>query len=110
MADSRQVILITQFFAPEQIGSGPYLFEIAKWFANKNYETEVITNRPYYPYKQVFSEYQKKKLDKENLNNVFIKRVKPFIPKKIIFSKEVFLIYSFFSKYFLKTVSDHIIK
>lgn len=82
MNSTKQVTFITQYYGPEKIGSAPYITEIAEWFAAQNYLVKVFTNRPFYPFKKVFDNYRNGAKDVEDLNEVKVRRIKPYIPKK----------------------------
>jgi len=80
--EKKSVHIVTQYFYPEEIGSAPYITEISKWFAHNNYITTVLTNRPYYPYNEVYELYIGGNKDHEIIDGVILDRVKPSIPKK----------------------------
>jgi colanic acid biosynthesis glycosyl transferase WcaI len=81
-ADRLDILMLTQYYSPEPIGTAPYAADLAEWLFAENAKIEVLTNRPYYPEKSVFPEYQNGLRDKETLNNVSVVRLKPFVPQR----------------------------
>src|SRR3712207_651253 len=49
-----RVLILTQWYWPELIGTGFYSADLAEWLAGKGSQVAVITNRPSYPGTKVF--------------------------------------------------------
>lgn len=55
---SDPVLFVTQHYAPEEIGSGPYCTDIAQFLCLRGRHVTVLTGRPHYPDPDRFSGYQ----------------------------------------------------
>jgi len=49
MSESRAVLLLSQFYAPERVGSAPYMTDLAEWLAERGVEVDVACADPHYP-------------------------------------------------------------
>lgn len=83
-------------FKPELTGIGKYTGEMAEWFANNDNEVVVITAMPYYPEWKKHKNYNGKLWHTEKINNLTIKRVPIYIPRKVNSIKRIIHEFSFF--------------
>ena len=54
----RRVLILSQFYAPEKIGSAPVMAEIAEWLAANGFDVTVLAARPHYPEMVVPPDYR----------------------------------------------------
>lgn len=71
----KSLLVVTQWYRPELIGTAFYSTEMAEWFAKGGTETTVLTNRPSYPGNEVFPEYGDGSRDIESLDGVTVRRL-----------------------------------
>lgn len=76
----KSVLLVTQHYWPEPIGSAPYLTDLAEWLAEQGSDVRVLTCRPHYPDGIVPPAYRKGRRDSESRAGVLIERLPPFRP------------------------------
>lgn len=76
------VLMLTQYYIPEPIGTAPYAADLAQWLVDQGARVQVLTNRPYYPGTEVLPTYQDGSRDRETLESVPIVRVKPLVPQR----------------------------
>ncbi|MCP1384364.1 WcaI family glycosyltransferase [Runella salmonicolor] len=81
-------------FSPELTGSGKYTGEMATWFAENNFNVEVIAAVPHYPEWKLNSKFENK-WSIEKKDNLIIKRCPIFIPKDITGYKRILHEFSF---------------
>ena len=74
------MLFVTQYFAPEQIGSGPFCAELAEWWAHNDGPVRVLTGRPHYPGFKVFPGYGGRRQRDEVAGGVTVTRVGNWIP------------------------------
>ncbi len=70
-----ELLIVTQWYRPELIGTAFYIAELAEWFASRGSKVAVLTNRPNYPGDEVFPEYRDGSHDRETLENVAVRRL-----------------------------------
>lgn len=80
MTAKPDVLLVTQFYWPEPIGSAPYCTDLAEWMAITGWRTRVLTCRPHYPTGQVPPEYDNGERDRECRGKASIRRLPPWRP------------------------------
>ena len=78
--DARPLLIVTQYYSPEAIGTAPYAADLARWFAERGEMVDVITCRPFYPGTEVYAEYKTGERDRELIDGVTVAREKPFVP------------------------------
>lgn len=71
----KSLLVVTQWYRPELIGTAFYSTEMAEWFAKRGTATTVLTNRPSYPGNEVFPEYRDGARDIESLDGVTVRRL-----------------------------------
>ena len=74
-----RVLIITQWYWPELIGTGFYSADLAEWLAGKGSQVTVITNRPSYPGTKVFPAYRDGHRDHEEVSGVAIERLATWV-------------------------------
>lgn len=74
-----EALIITPYYLPELIGSGPYCADIAEALAARGISIKVFTARPHYPTNVVHSLYSDGFRDSEIYNGIPVERVNPFV-------------------------------
>lgn len=75
-----EVLLVTQYYWPEPIGSAPYCTDLAEWLARAGWPVRVLTSRPHYPGGVVPQAYRGGARDREHREGVAIERLAPWGP------------------------------
>lgn len=52
--EARSLLVVTQFYAPEVVGSAPYLTDVTDWFTERGITVDVLSALPHYPDYRVF--------------------------------------------------------
>ena len=76
-----EVLIVSQFYWPEPIGTPLYVTDLARWLAKRDTRVTVLTERPYYPEFQLAAGYEDGQRDKETQDAVTILRVPTYIPR-----------------------------
>lgn len=76
----RNILYLSPYFWPEEIGSAPYCRELALYLSNKGYEVAALTFRPHYPNVEPFKAWMGGERDFETYQNIRIERV-PVTPR-----------------------------
>lgn len=79
---ARKALLVTQFYRPELLGSGPFCADLAEWLTQHGWEVTVIAGPPHYPDPDVFAAARASMARSETINGVRVERVRARIPKK----------------------------
>src|SRR5260221_7661242 len=79
---AEEMLFITQYYAPEQIGSGPFCAELAEWWAGGGCPVTVLTSRPHYPGFAIFPSYDRRRQRDEVVEGVAVARVMNWIPRQ----------------------------
>jgi colanic acid biosynthesis glycosyl transferase WcaI len=69
------ILFLSPYYWPEEIGSAPYCTQVAEWIASKGHRVTVIASRPHYPNPALFRDWMDGARDKEIHNGVTILRV-----------------------------------
>jgi len=69
------ILMISQYYRPETIGSGPFCADLAEALAASGKQVKVITARPHYPGNVVFPAYRGGLRDRQFINRVEIRRL-----------------------------------
>jgi colanic acid biosynthesis glycosyl transferase WcaI len=80
MAPASDVLLVTRYYRPELIGSGPFITDIAEFLAAGGRDVTVITALPHYPLPEVFPDYRNGARMREEFNGVRVERVSTGAP------------------------------
>ena len=72
-----EVLLVSEYYWPEPIGSAPYCTDLAEWLAAAGCPVSVLTCRPHYPAGTSFPDYDGGDRDREQRNDVRIERLMP---------------------------------
>jgi colanic acid biosynthesis glycosyl transferase WcaI len=75
-------LLVTQYYRPELIGSGPYCGELAEFLAERGGSVTVLTGMPHYPYGEVFAAYRGRGVRRETVNGLAVERIRSWIPRR----------------------------
>lgn len=70
-----ELLIVTQWYRPELIGTAFYSAELAEWFVSRGSKVAVLTNRPSYPGDEVFPGYRDGSHDRETLEEVAVRRL-----------------------------------
>jgi colanic acid biosynthesis glycosyl transferase WcaI len=65
-----RVLIVSQWFWPELIGTGFYSGDLGFWLAERGSSVEALTNRPNYPGPKVFPDYRDGRRDREEERGV----------------------------------------
>lgn len=76
------LLMVTQSYWPEPIGSAPYCADLAEWLAVAGWRVRVLTCRPSYPEGVVTPSYRDGSRDRESRNGVAVTRVPPWRPDR----------------------------
>jgi colanic acid biosynthesis glycosyl transferase WcaI len=76
-----EALLITQYYRPEPIGSGPYCGELAEWIRQSGRNVTVLTSFPHYPTPKIFSAPDASP-EREVINGVGVQRLNNWIPRR----------------------------
>jgi colanic acid biosynthesis glycosyl transferase WcaI len=71
----REIVLVTQWFPPEQAPIGHMLLELGTGLAARGWNVTVVTGFPNHPKGEVFAGYRKQWVQEENIDGVRILRV-----------------------------------
>jgi len=77
----RELLVITQWYRPELIGTAFYSGDLSEWFAEQGSRVTVLTNRPSYPGDEIFPEYRNGERDHEDLNGVSVRRISAIVAR-----------------------------
>lgn len=77
-----RALFVTQFYRPELIGSAPFCADVAEWLEQSGYAVTVLTGLPHYPDAAIFPAYRDGSHRRENINNIDVKRVGIWVPKR----------------------------
>jgi len=90
-----KVLVLGINYYPELTGIAVYNTEMCEYLAQKGYDIQMLTGFPYYPFGADFSSWYKEKRARfslfltENINNVNVKRVNLYKPKKVSTIKRI---------------------
>ncbi len=73
MADT--VLLLTQYYSPEEIGSAPYCADLARWLGEAGYTVNVLTGQPHYPSREAFADFHRRGIQAERDAGIDVVRV-----------------------------------
>lgn len=74
LSRGRRLLVVSQFYWPEEIGSAPFVTDVARWFAARGWAVTVLTGRPHYPGATVLPDWAEGQRDDELLDGVRIVR------------------------------------
>jgi colanic acid biosynthesis glycosyl transferase WcaI len=74
---SKNVVIayLSPYFWPEEIGSGPYSADLARFLLHRGYSLNPVSFRPHYPSITLFSDWAEGKRDAETFEGISIRRV-----------------------------------
>jgi len=75
-------LLITQYYRPEPIGSGPFCADIAEWITQHGRHVTVLTSFPHYPTPKIFGAARHVGARREVINGVGVQRLPNWIPRR----------------------------
>ena len=78
--DTEAVLLVTQYYRPEVLGSAPYCADMAEHLAQGRARVTVLTTFPHYPEADRFD--RSALGSEENINGVRVKRVRSVVPTR----------------------------
>jgi len=76
-----EALVITQYYRPEPIGSGPYCADLAEWLRQSGRDVTVLTSFPHYPTPNIFSAAGASP-EREIINGVGVQRLHNWIPHR----------------------------
>ena len=77
-----EALLITQYYRPEPIGSGPFCAEVAEWITQNGRNVAVLTSMPHYPTPAIFATANGAQARQEVINGVGVQRLQNWIPRR----------------------------
>ena len=83
MAKASKILIISLFYAPEQIGISKYSTEMAEWLAERGAEVRVITAFPFYPEWKPYPGYRRWWYHTEQIHRVTVLRCPLWVPAKV---------------------------
>ena len=78
--DTEAVLLVTQYYRPEVLGSASYCADIAEYLARGGARITVLTAFPHYPEPESFDRGAFE--PEENINGVRVKRIRSLVPTR----------------------------
>ena len=75
-----KLLIVSQFFWPEPIGTPFYVTDFARWFSVRETDVTVLTGRPYYPEFRLWPDYDAGQRDRETMDGVNILRLPTYVP------------------------------
>jgi colanic acid biosynthesis glycosyl transferase WcaI len=69
------ILYLSPYFWPEEIGSAPYSTELAVWLQEQGHELQVVAFRPHYPKIEDFGAWSGGARDEETIGDVRISRI-----------------------------------
>ncbi len=82
MTQASAVLLVTQYYRPELVGSGPYCGDLAEWLEESGSRVTVIAGMPHYPGHAVFPAYRHDPPRREVIFGVEVVRLRHWIPRR----------------------------
>lgn len=80
MADP--VLLVTQHYRPEVIGSASYCTDLAEWLAGQGRSVTVLTGRPHYPNPDDFADFNARAPSREITGGIIVERLRSWAPRR----------------------------
>jgi len=77
-----RILVIGINYAPERTGVAPFNTGLCEHLATQSHEVKVITGFPYYPEWRVADGYRGRLYQRERINNVEVRRVWHFVPRR----------------------------
>ncbi len=81
-APAPAVLLITQYYRPELVGSGPYCGDLAEWLQAAGLPVTVVAGLPHYPDHVVFPAYRRNPPPHETIGGIEVRRRRHWIPRR----------------------------
>lgn len=81
--DSREpVLLVTQHYAPEMIGSAPYCSDLAEGLVHRGRAVTVLTGLPHYPDPAEYTNFNTDPPPRQKIAGVQVERLHSWLPKR----------------------------
>ncbi len=95
--ENDSLLVISQFYWPEKIGTAPYVTDIAQWISRKMKQVTVVTGHPYYPEFRLKVGYEDESDGTQMTVGVSIVRLPTYVPTggkaaRRIISEVIFLL------------------
>nr|WP_249804771.1 MULTISPECIES: glycosyltransferase family 4 protein [unclassified Bradyrhizobium] len=71
----KNILYLSPYFWPEEIGSAPYCTELAIWLQEHGFKVRVVAFRPHYPTVEKFGDWLDGGRDEESLHEIKISRI-----------------------------------
>jgi colanic acid biosynthesis glycosyl transferase WcaI len=76
----KRILIISSFYAPEEIGIAPYTTGLAEQLAADGHQVTVLTGMPSYPQWRIYPEYRGRFRKQEQRGQVDVRRVRNYVP------------------------------
>ena len=100
----RRILIISPNFHPEKTGIGVTATDCARFIQQLGNDVTVVTAVPYYPEWKIHKEYQGKLFCNEEFENVKVKRVWLYVPRKVVTWKRIAHELSFAALVFVRSL------
>ncbi len=77
-----RALLLTQYYRPELLGSGPFCADLAEWLVQRGWDVTVVAGPPHYPDPDSFKAERENLPRREIVNGVLVQRVRSRIPRR----------------------------
>src|SRR5258707_11219796 len=84
-----EILVVTQYYRPEFIGSGPFCADIAEWIAQNRRQVAVLTGFPHYPTPELFADGPVGHGKRETINGVAVERLRNWVPARATAPKRI---------------------
>lgn len=81
MARSESLVFLTQYYAPEEIGSAPYCVDLARWLVERGFAVKLVTGQPHYPSPELYGAFHRAGIRQEQDGGIEVTRLKAMGPK-----------------------------
>lgn len=76
------VLIVTQHYRPEVIGSAPYCTDLAEWLAQAGHAVTVLTGLAHYPNATEFRAFNAAAQKQEVIDNITVERLRSWMPQR----------------------------
>lgn len=81
MPRGETLVFLTQYYAPEEIGSAPYCVDLARWLVEEGVGVKVVTGQPHYPSPELYETFRRARIGREQTEGIEVTRLNTAGPK-----------------------------